>query len=216
MEGGQEGKRGHGDGWRKMDGGVEGWRDGREECIGGWVEDREDMEGHKLCRSLQHCAFFSCSLPWFLWLPLSSSCSCSLLPTELNTRVFVLRFRGTKATSTLGQSTTSLGTPLTSGRGGAGKGMEAWGRRCGDPNSLGRGWDALLKTQTPSNAWEHKWWGADVWQGAFSHALGLACFVPDAHLHGLPRQVLCELHPPVPVSQGAVPGGQPHWSPTHL
>lgn len=25
---------------------VEGWRDGREECLGGWVEERKDMEGH--------------------------------------------------------------------------------------------------------------------------------------------------------------------------
>lgn len=43
---------------------------------------------------------------------------------------------------------------------------------------MGRDWDALLllKTQTPSNAWDHKWWEADVRLGAFPHALGLVCF----------------------------------------
>lgn len=40
--------------------------------------------------------------------------------------------------------------------------------------------------------------------------------VPSSDLRGLPWQVLRELHPPVPVSQGAVPGSQPHWFPAHL
>lgn len=34
MEGGQKGKRGHGDGWRKMDGGVEGWEGGMHRRVG--------------------------------------------------------------------------------------------------------------------------------------------------------------------------------------
>lgn len=141
----------------------------------GWVEERKYRKGHN-CAAL-FSTLCSYSLHWFIWLPLSSLYSCSLLSTEPNTRVFVLQFRGMKATLTPEQSTTSLGTPLTSGREGAGKGMGVCGG-CRDPSSSDGDWDALLllKTQRTSNAWEQKRWGAEVWQGAFSHALGHICF----------------------------------------
>lgn len=143
------------------------------------------MDGWINVEACSNCADFSSTVPSLPVPCLDTShplrlCSwsCSLLSTEPNTRVSVLRFQGMKATLTLERSTTSLGTPLTSGRGSAGKGTRPGEQGQWGLNSVGRDWGALLllKTQRSCNAWDHKWWGAAVWPGAFPHSLALVCF----------------------------------------